>query len=130
MWQRNALMSFTVLTLTAGGVALAANAAESQSTVNSAPPNSRFRAPWVLARGPVWQPLLLVRILKVRRAVNVDRRGHRDRLQTRRIKAIVFDPVIPRHHYQWDGIHITAEGQAMFASKLLPLVIAAINEGQ
>jgi acyl-CoA thioesterase-1 len=48
------------------------------------------------------------------------------RLRARKIKVIVFDPAIPPQYYQWDGIHLTAEGHAMFAAKLLPQVIAAI----
>jgi acyl-CoA thioesterase I len=52
------------------------------------------------------------------------------RLRARRIKVIVFDPIIPPQYYQWDGIHITAEGHAMFASKLLPQVISAIEQNQ
>jgi acyl-CoA thioesterase I len=49
------------------------------------------------------------------------------RLHSRKIKVIVFDPVIPSQYYQFDGIHITAKGHAMFASKLLPQVIAALK---
>ena len=49
------------------------------------------------------------------------------RLHARHIKTIVFDPKIPPKYYQFDGIHITAEGHAMFASALLPQVIALLT---
>jgi len=49
------------------------------------------------------------------------------RLHARHIKVIVFDPAIPARYYQWDGIHITSEGHAMFAASLLPQVISAIG---
>jgi acyl-CoA thioesterase I len=49
------------------------------------------------------------------------------RLRARNIETIVFDPVVPRRYYQWDGIHITAEGHAMFASSLLARVMTAIG---
>jgi acyl-CoA thioesterase I len=49
------------------------------------------------------------------------------RLRARKIKVIVFDPVIPPQYYQWDGIHISAECHAMFASQLLPQIMAAIQ---
>jgi acyl-CoA thioesterase-1 len=48
------------------------------------------------------------------------------RLRARKIEVIVFDPKIPRQYYQFDGIHITAEGHARFASALLPQVIAVL----
>jgi acyl-CoA thioesterase-1 len=51
------------------------------------------------------------------------------RLRARKIKVIVFDSVIPPQYYQWDGIHISAECHAMFASQLLPQVMAAIQRG-
>jgi acyl-CoA thioesterase I len=50
-----------------------------------------------------------------------------NRLRARNIEAIVFDPVIAQRYYQWDGIHITAEGHAMFASSLLPQLLTAIG---
>ena len=50
------------------------------------------------------------------------------RLRARKINVIVFDPEIPPQYYQFDGIHITAEGHAMFASQLLPQVIARSEE--
>jgi acyl-CoA thioesterase-1 len=50
------------------------------------------------------------------------------RLRERRIKVIVFDPVIQAKYYQPDGIHLNAEGHAMFAARLLPLVIKAIAD--
>ena len=49
------------------------------------------------------------------------------RLHQRHIKVIVFDPVIPPQHYQWDRIHLNSEGHASFAAKLLPQVIAALR---
>jgi acyl-CoA thioesterase-1 len=49
------------------------------------------------------------------------------RLRARKIKVIVFDPKIPQQFYQFDGIHISAQGHEMFASTLLPQVIAAIE---
>jgi acyl-CoA thioesterase I len=60
-----------------------------------------------------------------RRAANID--AIVTRLRSRKIKVIVFDPVIPPQYYQWDGIHISAKGHAIFASALLPQVIAAIQ---
>jgi acyl-CoA thioesterase-1 len=62
------------------------------------------------------------------RAANIDAMAKR--LRARNIKVIVFDPVIPPQYYQWDGIHINAEGHAMFASKLLPQVMTAIKHSQ
>jgi lysophospholipase L1-like esterase len=50
------------------------------------------------------------------------------RLQARKIRVIVFDPTIPLQYYQPDGIHISEQGHAMFASKLFPQVVAAISE--
>ena len=49
------------------------------------------------------------------------------RLRARKIDVIVFDPKIPSRYYQFDGIHITAKGHAMFASALLPQVIAILT---
>jgi acyl-CoA thioesterase-1 len=60
-----------------------------------------------------------------RRTANIDAMAKR--LRGRKIKVIVFDPVIPPQYYQWDGIHISAEGHAMFATKLLPQVTDAIR---
>lgn len=62
---------------------------------------------------------------KERRTANIDAMVRR--LRSRKIKVIVFDPVIPPQYYQFDGIHITAEGHAMFATELLPLVIDALS---
>lgn len=59
-----------------------------------------------------------------RRAVNID--AMVKRLRARKIKVIVFDPVIPPEYYQWDGIHLSVEGHEMFAASLLPQVIATI----
>ena len=63
---------------------------------------------------------------KDQRAANID--AMVKRLRERRIRSIVFDPDIPLKYFQSDGIHLTAEGHAMFADKLLPLVIRAIAE--
>jgi acyl-CoA thioesterase-1 len=62
------------------------------------------------------------------RAENID--AMVKRLRARNIKVIVFDPVIPPQYYQWDGIHINAEGHAMFAAKLLPQVMTAIKHSR
>ena len=58
------------------------------------------------------------------RAANID--AMVKRLRERHIKSIVFDPAIAPKYFQLDGIHLTAEGHAMFAAKLLPLVVSAI----
>ncbi len=63
---------------------------------------------------------------KEERAANLDAMARR--LRQRHIKVIVFDPVIQPQYYQPDGIHLNADGHAMFAAKLLPLVIRAIAE--
>ena len=62
---------------------------------------------------------------KERRTANIGAMVRR--LRTRKIEVIVFDPKIPQRYYQFDGIHITAEGHAMFAAALLPQVIAALS---
>jgi len=49
------------------------------------------------------------------------------RLRARHIKVIVYDPVFPPEDYQWDRIHINAEGHARIAAALLPKVLAAIG---
>ena len=49
------------------------------------------------------------------------------RLNDRGIRSIVYDPVFPADHYQWDGIHITAEGHARIAQELLPHVIEILK---
>ncbi len=59
-----------------------------------------------------------------RRAANIE--AMVTRLRARKIEVIVFDPKIPRQYYQFDGIHITTKGHAMFASTLLPQVIAIL----
>jgi acyl-CoA thioesterase I len=63
---------------------------------------------------------------KEQRAANIN--AMVKRLRDRNIKVIVFDPVIPPQYYQGDGIHLSAEGHAMFAAKLLPLVKNAITQ--
>ncbi len=63
---------------------------------------------------------------KEQRAANLEAMAKR--LRERRIKVIVFDPVIQTKYYQPDGIHLNAEGHAMFAARLLPLVIKAIAD--
>jgi acyl-CoA thioesterase I len=60
-----------------------------------------------------------------RRSANID--AMVARLLSRKIEVIVFDPEIPSKYYQFDGIHITAKGHAMFASALLPQVIAILE---
>ena len=62
---------------------------------------------------------------KERRTANINTMVAR--LRARKIEVIVFDPEIPRQYYQFDGIHITAKGHAIFASALLPQVIAALS---
>lgn len=49
------------------------------------------------------------------------------RLKPRGIVPILYDPVFPAEIYQWDRIHITAEGHGWIAQNLLPEVIAAIS---
>ena len=49
------------------------------------------------------------------------------RLRARGIRPIVYDPVFPPEDYQWDHIHINAEGHAKIARALLPQVIAALG---
>jgi acyl-CoA thioesterase-1 len=49
-------------------------------------------------------------------------------LRARGIKVIVMEnSVVPVDEYQWDGIHFTAEGHAVFASHLMQRVIALIQ---
>jgi acyl-CoA thioesterase I len=48
------------------------------------------------------------------------------RLRARKIGVIVYDPVIPPHCFQWDGIHLSAKCHAMFAADLLPRVLSAL----
>jgi acyl-CoA thioesterase I len=48
------------------------------------------------------------------------------RLRARNIRVIVFDPVIPADHLQWDGIHYTAEAHGKFAKSLA----AQIGDGK
>lgn len=50
-----------------------------------------------------------------------------DRLRKRGIAVIVYDPEFPSEHYQWDRIHINADGHARIASDLLPQVLDAIK---
>lgn len=49
------------------------------------------------------------------------------RLDARGIPAIVYDPVFPADAYQWDGIHINAEGHARIAQDLLPQVVDVLQ---
>src|SRR5829696_1522694 len=49
-------------------------------------------------------------------------------LRYRKIPVIVYDPIIPSAHYQWDRIHLTFAGHRMFASQLLPQVISSIRK--
>jgi acyl-CoA thioesterase-1 len=61
---------------------------------------------------------------KQQRAANIS--AIVDRLRRRRIRVIVFDPVIPRDFLQWDGIHYTAAAHGKFAMTLA----AQITGGQ
>jgi acyl-CoA thioesterase-1 len=53
---------------------------------------------------------------KQQRAANIS--AIVDRLRRRRIRVIVLDPVIPRDHLQWDGIHYTRAAHSKFAMEL------------
>lgn len=59
------------------------------------------------------------------RSANID--AMVQRLRKRGIAVIVHDPEFPSEHYQWDRIHINADGHARIASDLLPKVISAIR---
>lgn len=50
-----------------------------------------------------------------------------ERLRARSISVIVYDEVIPDRYYTFDFIHLTREGHAMIAMKLLPLVIGKLR---
>lgn len=63
-----------------------------------------------------------------RRAANIAEMV--SRLQARKIEVIVYDPVFPPEYYQWDRIHITAEGHSRIASDLLPEIVARIPKTQ
>jgi acyl-CoA thioesterase-1 len=63
---------------------------------------------------------------KERRAANIA--AMESRLRARNIEVIVFDPVFPPEHYQWDRIHITSEGHAAIASQLLPQITAIVGQ--
>ncbi len=63
-----------------------------------------------------------------RRAANIAEMV--SRLQARKIAVIVYDPVFPPEYYQWDRIHITAEGHGRIASDLLPEIVARIPKTQ
>ena len=60
-----------------------------------------------------------------RRAANIGAMVRR--LCARGIAAIVYDPVFPPEVYQWDRIHITADGHLRIAQELLPGVLAALD---
>jgi acyl-CoA thioesterase-1 len=49
------------------------------------------------------------------------------RLRDRAIKTILYDEEIPRQYYAFDFIHLTADGHAFIASRLLPRVLAMID---
>ena len=49
------------------------------------------------------------------------------RLRARNIDVIVYDPVFPPNFYQWDRIHITAEGHGKIAAELLAQVAAIVG---
>lgn len=63
-------------------------------------------------------------VSKERRTANID--AMVAKLKARNIKVIVYDPVFEPKYYQWDAIHINAEGHTMIAQSLLPQVIAAV----
>ena len=50
-----------------------------------------------------------------------------ERLRARSIPVIVYDEEIPIRYYTFDFIHLTREGHAMIAMKLLPLVMAKLG---
>ncbi|MGZ3411664.1 MAG: GDSL-type esterase/lipase family protein [Xanthobacteraceae bacterium] len=61
---------------------------------------------------------------KERRTANIN--AMVAKLNVRKIKSIVYDPVFEAKYYQWDTIHINVEGHTMIASSLLQQVIAVI----
>jgi len=63
---------------------------------------------------------------KQQRAANIS--AIVDRLRRRRIRIIVFDPVIPRDFLQWDGIHFTAAAHASFATTLAAQIVAEAKD--
>jgi acyl-CoA thioesterase I len=60
-----------------------------------------------------------------RRAANIAAMAQR--LQTRRIKVVIYDDIVPARYYSWDGIHFTREGHAMIAAALLPQVLRELS---
>ena len=62
---------------------------------------------------------------KEKRAENIAEMS--ERLRARSIPVIVYDEDIPIRYYTFDFIHLTREGHAMIATKLLPLVIAKLG---
>ena len=67
---------------------------------------------------------------KERRTSNID--AMVAKLRARNIKTIVFDPVFPPAHYQWDGIHINAQGHVAIATSCCrrsSALIGARDEG-
>jgi acyl-CoA thioesterase I len=64
-------------------------------------------------------------VTKEERAANIA--AMERRLRERSIKVIVYDEVIPLRYYTFDFIHLTGEGHAMIAAKLLPWIMATIN---
>ena len=59
------------------------------------------------------------------RDANIDEMAQR--LRARNIEVIVYDPVFPPNFYQWDRIHITAEGHGKIAAELLAKVAAIVG---
>jgi acyl-CoA thioesterase-1 len=48
-----------------------------------------------------------------------------NRLRDRRIRVIVYDPIIPPNLLQWDGIHFTAEAHDQIAKTLAARITSA-----
>ena len=49
------------------------------------------------------------------------------RLSERGIRAIVYDPAFPPEAYQWDRVHISADGHVRIAQELLPQVLEVLQ---
>lgn len=52
------------------------------------------------------------------------------RVRARGMEPIVYDPVFPREHYQWDLIHLNAAGHAAVAEDLLPAILDRLGRGR
>jgi acyl-CoA thioesterase-1 len=62
---------------------------------------------------------------RARRTANIN--AMVERLRLHGIKSIVYDPEFAPRYYQWDLIHINAEGHAMIATSLFAEVVALIG---